>query len=59
MFDYSTYLGAVHLLGEPIKEYGFDLADTNHNFCNEQQAQFEVNVKGPKDKGKRTKIMHS
>lgn len=39
-------------MGEPIKETGFDLADPQHNFCDGTRAQFEVSVKGPKDKGK-------
>lgn len=45
-------LGSVHYLGEPIKETGFDLTDPQHNFCDGTNAQFEVSVKGPKDKGK-------
>ncbi|XP_017495079.1 PREDICTED: uncharacterized protein LOC108383209 [Rhagoletis zephyria] len=43
--------GAVSLLGEPIKEHGFDLSDSK-NFADGQQAQFEVHVKGANDKGK-------
>lgn len=27
------------------------MGDTKRNFCTEQRAQFEVNVRGPKDKG--------
>lgn len=45
-------LGSIHHLGEPIKEHGFDLTDSEHNFCYGNKAQFEVSVKGPKDKGK-------
>lgn len=45
-------LGSVKYLGEPIKEIGFDLADSQHNYCDGVKAQFEVSVKGPKDKGK-------
>lgn len=48
----SSYLGSVQYLGQPIKEIGFDLGDNEHNFCDGQNAQFEVSIKGPKDKGK-------
>lgn len=44
--------GSVKYLGEPIKETGFDLTDSQHNYCDGKSAQFEVSVKGPKDKGK-------
>lgn len=44
--------GAVSLLGEPIKEMGFDLSDERKNFCDGYKAHFEVAVKGPKDRGK-------
>lgn len=47
----STCLGAVQLLGEPIKENGFDLGDSRRNYCTSTAAQFEVKVSGPKDKG--------
>ncbi|XP_039954136.1 uncharacterized protein LOC126756414 [Bactrocera neohumeralis] len=43
--------GASSLLGEPIKELGFDLSDSS-NFSDGQIAQFMVHVKGVKDKGK-------
>ncbi|XP_011196645.1 uncharacterized protein LOC105221388 [Zeugodacus cucurbitae] len=43
--------GASSLLGEPIKELGFDLSDSN-NFSDGQNAHFMINVKGFKDKGK-------
>ncbi|XP_011209839.1 uncharacterized protein LOC105230633 [Bactrocera dorsalis] len=43
--------GASSLLGEPIKELGFDLSDSS-NFSDGQVAQFMVHVKGVKDKGK-------
>lgn len=39
------------MLGEPIKEKGFDLGDPMRNFCTDRLAQFEVKVVGPKDKG--------
>ncbi|XP_030388388.1 uncharacterized protein LOC115634668 [Scaptodrosophila lebanonensis] len=42
--------GAVGLLGEPIRESGFDLSDAN-NTCDAQNAKFEVKVHGTKDKG--------
>lgn len=44
-------LGAIEFLGEPIKEYGFDLTDPEHNFCDGKNAGFEVIVNGSKDKG--------
>lgn len=37
-------------MGEPIKESGFDLSNPN-NTCDASHAQFEVKVRGPKDKG--------
>ncbi|XP_018795942.1 PREDICTED: uncharacterized protein LOC108973269 [Bactrocera latifrons] len=43
--------GASSLLGEPIKELGFDLSNSS-NFSDGQIAQFMVHVKGVKDKGK-------
>ncbi|XP_020713398.1 uncharacterized protein LOC101456876 [Ceratitis capitata] len=43
--------GASRLLGEPIKELGFDLSDSK-NFSDGQNAQFEVHVKGSNDRGK-------
>ncbi|KAH8416245.1 hypothetical protein KR222_011829, partial [Zaprionus bogoriensis] len=42
--------GAVELLGEPIKESGFDISNVN-NKSDAKHAQFEVSVRGPKDKG--------
>ncbi|EDW62150.1 uncharacterized protein [Drosophila virilis] len=42
--------GAVGLLGEPIKDSGFDLSNVN-NTCDADKAQFEISVRGPKDKG--------
>lgn len=50
-FFYQKCLGSVQYLGEPIKEIGFDLGDTERNYCDGKWAQFEVSVKGPKDKG--------
>ncbi|EDW01311.1 uncharacterized protein LOC6560096 [Drosophila grimshawi] len=42
--------GAIGLLGEPIKESGFDMSNVN-NTCDANQAQLEISVRGPKDKG--------
>ncbi|KAH8372055.1 hypothetical protein KR093_009817 [Drosophila rubida] len=42
--------GAVALLGEPIKDNGFDLSNVN-NTVDAEKAQLEVTVRGPKDKG--------
>lgn len=42
--------GAIKLLGEPIKESGFDMSNVT-NTCNAEKAQFEVKVNGSKDKG--------
>lgn len=49
--SFSFITGAIHLLGEPIKESGFDLGDNSKNFCTDRHAQFEVKVKGAKAKG--------
>ncbi|XP_073845183.1 uncharacterized protein [Musca autumnalis] len=43
--------GAVSLLGEPIKDMGFDIGDSN-NACDGQTANFAVSVKGSKERGK-------
>ncbi|XP_065369732.1 uncharacterized protein LOC135961994 [Calliphora vicina] len=43
--------GAVSLLGEPIKDMGFDIGDPQ-NSCDGQHAHFEVSVKGSKERGK-------
>lgn len=42
------YLGAKLMLGEPIKEAGFDIGDPN--YCNDKEAHFEVKVKGSKNR---------
>lgn len=47
----DNFLGSIHLLGEPIKEIGFDLGDEYRNFSDGKNARFEVSVKGPKEKG--------
>ncbi|XP_067634177.1 cytochrome c oxidase assembly factor 1 homolog [Eurosta solidaginis] len=47
----KQHKGAASLLGEPIKDLGIDLTN-KENFAYGQNAHFEVNVKGPKEKGK-------
>ncbi|EDX03859.1 uncharacterized protein LOC6731117 [Drosophila simulans] len=42
--------GAVGLLGEPIKESGFNLSNEK-NRCDEDKAQLQFHVQGPKDRG--------
>lgn len=42
--------GAVGLLGEPIRDSGIDMSNKN-NTCDAKNAQIEVTVRGPKDKG--------
>ncbi|XP_017115202.1 uncharacterized protein LOC108137806 [Drosophila elegans] len=42
--------GAVGLLGEPIRESGFSQSNEK-NRCDADQAQLQVAVQGPKDKG--------
>lgn len=46
-----TNRGAVHLLGEPIREGKIEVSDRERNFTNHDTAQYEVPVKGPKQKG--------
>lgn len=46
----SHFAGAVTLMGEPIKQLGFDPVDEN-NWCDGARAKFHVRVKGPKDTG--------
>lgn len=47
----SDFTGAVRHLGEPIKQLGYKIDDPE-NFIATDKAQFQVNVKGPNDKGK-------
>lgn len=47
-----THPGAVHLLGEPIKDRSIDVGDEDKNFCKENKAQYEIPLKGPKQRGK-------
>jgi cytochrome c oxidase assembly factor 1 len=42
--------GAKHLLGEPIKDLGFDISD-RYNYCNDKKVQLNVCLKGPKERG--------
>lgn len=39
------------MLGEPIKDIGFDLGDEHRNYSDGKNSRFEVSVKGPKQKG--------
>lgn len=49
-FTCPPFQGARLLLGEPMKEHGFDLGDSKLNYCDKTQARFKVSVQGPKDK---------
>lgn len=42
--------GAQKLLGQPIKQLGFDITDKD-NHCDGKFAQYHVRVKGPNDRG--------
>ncbi|OWR50782.1 hypothetical protein KGM_208068 [Danaus plexippus plexippus] len=44
-------VGAVHYLGEPIKDKRIKLTDSENNNADETSARFCVPVTGPKDKG--------
>lgn len=46
-----THSGAVHYLGEPIKDRRFKLSDTENNFSDGKAAKFKIPVSGPKDRG--------
>lgn len=50
MRNLRAHPGAVQLLGEPIKELGFDLED-KENETDGKYAFFKVRVKGPNDRG--------
>lgn len=43
--------GAVHYLGEPIKDKKFKISDSEKNSWNSENAYFSIPVTGPKDKG--------
>lgn len=49
--NWKFVLGAIKLLGEPIKQMGFDMSQGDKNFADTTNAQFEVAVKGSKDRG--------
>ncbi|KAJ0181187.1 hypothetical protein K1T71_003272 [Dendrolimus kikuchii] len=46
-----TNAGAVHCLGEPIKDKKFKLSDSENNFSDGNTARFCIPVSGPKDRG--------
>lgn len=46
-----TNKGAVYLLGEPMKDGRVDIGNSEKNFTKDDKAQYEVPVKGPKQKG--------
>lgn len=46
-----THPGAVHYLGEPIKDRRFKLSDSDNNFSDGNLARFKIPVTGPKDRG--------
>lgn len=43
--------GAVHYLGEPIKDRKFKITDSVNNFSDGTTARFCIPVSGPKDRG--------
>jgi cytochrome c oxidase assembly factor 1 len=46
-----TNKGAVYLLGEPMKDGRVDIGNSEKNFTKDDKAQYEVPIKGPKQKG--------
>lgn len=42
---------AVNLLGEPIKVGSINIDDKEKNFCENNKAQYEISLKGSKQKG--------
>lgn len=46
-----THPGAVHYLGEPIKDKRFKLSDAENNFSDGKTVRFQIPVSGPKDRG--------
>lgn len=53
VFEFNCIIlpaGAIKLLGEPIKQLGFDMSD-KENFIQGRSCQYHVRVKGPNDKG--------
>ncbi|KAI5634793.1 cytochrome oxidase complex assembly protein 1 domain-containing protein [Phthorimaea operculella] len=43
--------GAIHYMGQPIKDKRFKITDTESNFFDADKARFCVPVSGPKDRG--------
>lgn len=50
---FCSVTGASKLLGETITNLGYNLGDSEHNYCNGSQAEYQVNVKGSKAQGER------
>lgn len=46
-----SHRGAVHYLGEPMKDKKFKITDTENNFSDQTNARLCVPIHGPKDKG--------
>lgn len=46
-----THPGAVHYLGEPIKDKRFKLSDSESNFSDGRTARFRIPVSGTKERG--------
>lgn len=46
-----SHKGAVHLLGEPIKDAMIDIGNEEKNYAKENAAKYEVPVRGPKQRG--------
>ncbi|CAO1344376.1 unnamed protein product [Diamesa hyperborea] len=44
-----SHKGAIQVLGEPIKDAGFDIG--HPNYADSEKAHFEVKVKGSKERG--------
>ncbi|CAO1341163.1 unnamed protein product [Diamesa tonsa] len=44
-----SHKGAIQVLGEPIKDAGFDIGQPN--YADSEKAHFEVKVKGSKERG--------
>lgn len=46
-----THTGAIHYLGEPIKDKRFKLSDAENNFSDGNTAKFQIPVSGPLERG--------
>ncbi|CAO1309658.1 unnamed protein product [Diamesa serratosioi] len=44
-----SHKGAIQVLGEPIKDAGFDIG--HPNYADSEKAHFEIKVKGSKERG--------